>query len=146
MNDLFKNFKIQPTKLRGENMEIKQKALDGINEITYDTKTEISTVTLAHTYRPCIDLYDGDEHIAHYETDKEFIEDFKRIKQENQQLKEKYNKALSILANEPPCEIDGFMDKNTDYCSINCGVDDEIFKECWNKYIEQELENGDSNE
>ena len=39
MNNLFKNFKIQPTKLRGENMEIKQKALDGINEITYDTKT-----------------------------------------------------------------------------------------------------------
>lgn len=84
MNNLLKDFKIQPTKLRGDNMEIKQKALDGANEITHDTKTGITTTTLVHTFRPCIDLFDGNGHIAHYETDTEFIEDFKRMKQENQ--------------------------------------------------------------
>ena len=60
--------------------------------------------------------------------------------EENQSLKEKYNQALSILAEySPPCELDGFMDKNTDYCSINCGVDEDVFKECWNRYIEQKV-------
>lgn len=53
-------------------------------------------------------------------------------------LVQKYDKALMILANFwPPCEQDDFMDKNTDYCSINCGVDEEVFKKCWDKYIEQ---------
>ena len=53
-------------------------------------------------------------------------------------LEQKYDKTLEILANRwPPCEKDGFMDKNTDYCSMNCGVDEEIFKKCWDKYIEQ---------
>lgn len=62
------------------------------------------------------------------------------LEQENQKLKEKYNKALSIMANySPPCEKNGFMDRNTDYCRMNCGVDEEIFKNCWDKYIEQEL-------
>lgn len=57
------------------------------------------------------------------------------------ELQQKYDKALSILGNHyPPCELDGFMDKNTDYCSMNCGVDEEIFKECWNRYIEQDLQ------
>ena len=87
MNNLLKDFKIQPTKLRGENMEIKQKALDGVNEITQDTKTGITTTTLVHTFKPCIDLFDGNEYIAHYETDTEFIEDFKRMKQELTNLK-----------------------------------------------------------
>lgn len=60
---------------------------------------------------------------------------------ENKELQTKYNKVLTMLANHyPPCEIDGFMDKNTDYCSINCGVDEEIFKECWDRYITQNLE------
>ena len=60
---------------------------------------------------------------------------------ENKELQTKYNKVLTMLANNyPPCEIDGFMDKNTDYCSINCGVDEKIFKECWDRYITQNLE------
>lgn len=60
---------------------------------------------------------------------------------ENKELQTKYNKVLTMLANNyPPCEIDGFMDKNTDYCSINCGVDEKIFKECWDRYIAQNLE------
>ena len=67
-------------------MKVKQKALDEVNEITYDTKTGITT-TLVHTFKPCIDLFDGNEHIAHYENDTEFIEDFKKMKQENQSLK-----------------------------------------------------------
>ena len=55
---------------------------------------------------------------------------------------QKYNKALSIMAdNYPPCELDEeFMDKNIDYCFSNCGVDEEVFKECWDRYIEQSLE------
>ena len=67
-------------------MKVKQKALDEVNEITYDTKTGITT-TLVHTFKPCIDLFDGNEHIAHYKNDTEFIEDFKKMKQENQSLK-----------------------------------------------------------
>ncbi len=55
-------------------------------------------------------------------------------------LQQKYDEALTILSNFwPPCEHDDFMDKNTDYCSINCGVDEEIFKKCWDRYIEQSL-------
>ena len=62
------------------------------------------------------------------------IKDSKR----HDSLVQKYDKALMILANFwPPCEQDDFMDKNTDYCSINCGVDEEVFKKCWDKYIEQ---------
>ena len=68
-------------------MKVKQKALDEVNEIIYDTKTGITTTTLVHTFKPCIDLFDGNEHIAHYENDTEFIEDFKKMKQENQELK-----------------------------------------------------------
>lgn len=75
--------------------------------------------------------------------DKEFIDMTHRnteLLEENQSLKSKYNKALSKLVEyNPPCELDGFMDKNIDYCSMNCGVDEEVFKECWNRYIEQQL-------
>lgn len=56
-------------------------------------------------------------------------------------LHQKYNKALELLCEyNMPCEIDDFMDKNTDYCSINCSVNDEVFKECWNRFIEEKLE------
>lgn len=54
----------------------------------------------------------------------------------------KYNKALELLVeNDLPCNKDNFMDKNIHYCSMNCSLDEEIFKNCWNRYIEQELEN-----
>lgn len=60
------------------------------------------------------------------------------VDKEKHELEQKYDKVLEILANfEPPCEQDGFMDQNTDYCSLNCGCDEEIFKKCWDKYIEQ---------
>lgn len=60
----------------------------------------------------------------------------------NYHLEKKYNKALELLKDyNMPCDIDDFMNKNVDYCSRNCSVDDEVFKECWNRYIEQELEN-----
>lgn len=60
---------------------------------------------------------------------------------ETENYRKKYNEALSVLANfEPPCELDGFMDKNVDYCFDNCGVDEEVFKECWNRYIQQKLD------
>lgn len=62
------------------------------------------------------------------------------------QLQQKYNQALTLLANETPCEIDDFMNKNTDYCFINCGVDDEVFKKCWDKFIEDKLKGGEDNE
>lgn len=63
------------------------------------------------------------------------------VDKEKHELEQKYDKALEILANFwPPCEQDDFMDKNTDYCSMNCGVDEAIFKKCWNKYIEQHLD------
>lgn len=71
----------------------------------------------------------------------ELFQEMVNWREESKQLQTKYNKVLTILANHyPPCEIDGFMDKNTDYCSINCGVDEKIFKECWDRYIAQNLE------
>lgn len=61
-----------------------------------------------------------------------------RLKRENQQLKEEYDKALELLCKyDTPCELDNFMDRNTEYCSINCGVDEELFKKCWKRYIKQ---------
>ena len=63
------------------------------------------------------------------------------VDKEKHELDQKYDKALEILSNFwPPCEQEDFMNKNTDYCSMNCGVDEEIFKKCWNKYIEQCLD------
>lgn len=58
-----------------------------------------------------------------------------------EELIKKYDKALELLSEyNMPCEIDDFMNKNVDYCSMNCSVDEEVFKKCWNRYIEQELE------
>lgn len=55
-------------------------------------------------------------------------------------LEQKYQKALEILTEfNLPCDFDGFVNKNTDYCEINCGVDEEIFKKCWDRYIEQKI-------
>ena len=63
------------------------------------------------------------------------------VDKEKHELDQKYDKALEILSNFwPPYEQEDFMNKNTDYCSMNCGVDEKIFKKCWNKYIEQCLD------
>lgn len=71
----------------------------------------------------------------------EFYKDLsEQLQQENQQLKKEYDKALELLYEyNMPCEIDGFMDKNIEYCSINCSVDEEVFKNCWRRYIKQTL-------
>lgn len=59
----------------------------------------------------------------------------------NYHLEKKYGKALELLKNyNMPCDIDEFNIKNADYCSMNCSVDEEVFKACWDLYIEQELE------
>lgn len=64
-----------------------------------------------------------------------------RLQQENQELKRQLDCALNILSEMyPPCEIDSFMDKHSDYCQSNCGVDEEVFKKCWFLYIEDKLE------
>lgn len=63
-----------------------------------------------------------------------------KLKQENHELKKQLDCALGILAEMyPPCEIDNFMDKHSDYCRLNCGVDEEVFKKCWLLYIEDKL-------
>lgn len=69
-------------------------------------------------------------------------EELEDVMKENQQLKEKYKKALELLTEyNLPCEIDDFNTKkeNLDYCSKNCSVDEEIFTKCWDRFIEQEL-------
>ena len=59
---------------------------------------------------------------------------------EYQELNKKLDCALKILSEiSPPCERDGFMDKHSDYCQLNCGVDEEIFKKCWLLYIKDKL-------
>lgn len=60
-----------------------------------------------------------------------------------QSLKEKYNKALEILVEHNlPCELDEFNIVNAEYCMVNCSVDNEIFKKCWDEYIEWKCKNG----
>ena len=59
---------------------------------------------------------------------------------ENQGLKQRLDYALKLLSEiYPPCDIDGFMDRHSDYCQINCGVDEEVFKNCWYLYIEDKI-------
>ena len=62
--------------------------------------------------------------------------------QQYEHLQKKLNKAIEMLIEyNLPCDIENFNIRNADYCSSNCSVDEEIFKKCWLKYIEQELEN-----
>ena len=63
--------------------------------------------------------------------------------EELDKLQRELDCALAILSENPPCERDGFMDNHTDYCSLNCGVDEEIFKKCWLMYIDEILERTD---
>ena len=59
-----------------------------------------------------------------------------------------YEKAIEILIElyGVPCELDGFMDKEIEYCSRNCSANEEIFKKCWKKYIERRImEDGEIN-
>jgi len=59
-------------------------------------------------------------------------------------LQEKYDKALELLVDfNMPCEIDDFNLLDTDYCELNCSVDDEQYKKCWNKFIEWRLQGVD---
>lgn len=54
-------------------------------------------------------------------------------------LQNKYDKSLELLANfNMPCEYDeGKISHN--YCEEFCDTDDETYKKCWNKYIENIL-------
>lgn len=55
-------------------------------------------------------------------------------------MEREYEKAIEILIEcNLPCEMNDFMNRNVDYCSMNCGVDEEVFKKCWRKYIRQEI-------
>ena len=77
------------------------------------------------------------------EEDKRFIDMTHRnteLLEENRKLRSKLDYALKLLSDiYPPCEIDGFMDKHSDYCQMNCGVDEDVFKKCWLLYIEEKL-------
>ncbi len=76
-----------------------------------------------------------------------FFEKYTDQKEEIERLKKKYNKALELLVDyNLPCEYDEFNIENSDYCEINCSVDDEVYKKCWDKYIELELKDSDSND
>lgn len=59
---------------------------------------------------------------------------------EIKRLNNKYNKALELLIDyNLPCEVDDFMNVHSDYCETHCGVDEEQYKRCWNKFIEWKL-------
>lgn len=76
-----------------------------------------------------------------------------QLKKDNETLQKHYRTAeklqreldcaLKLLSENPPCERDGFMDNHTDYCSLNCGVDEDVFKKCWLMYIDEILERTD---
>lgn len=66
--------------------------------------------------------------------------EYEKIEKENQKLKKQLDYALKLLSEiYLPCDIDGFMDNHSDYCQINCGVDEDVFKKCWLLYIEEKL-------
>ena len=64
---------------------------------------------------------------------------------------EKYKYAIDMLIEiyGPPCEMFikdpttnksiEFMNLDFDRCNTACGVDDEVFRECWNRYIEKAI-------
>ena len=59
--------------------------------------------------------------------------------EDNERLNNKYNKALELLTDfNMPCECCDCKISD-EYCEENCGVDDESYKKCWDKYIELEL-------
>lgn len=64
-----------------------------------------------------------------------------------QEIEKKYQYALQMLVDiyGPPCEMitkgEEFMNSDIDRCMTACGVEDEVLKECWNRYIERELGN-----
>ena len=71
-------------------------------------------------------------------------EDLKLLYDYITNLQEKYNKALELLVDfNMPCERDDFNLLDTDYCELNCSVDDEQYKKCWNKFIEWRLQGVD---
>ena len=73
-----------------------------------------------------------------YETQKE---QFNFVITYIEDLEKKLDKAIEMLLEyHMPCEMNDFMNKNIDYFSSNCSVDEEVFKKCWLRYIEQELD------
>ena len=67
---------------------------------------------------------------------------FEHLCKRNEQLENKYNKALELLVEfSMPCERDDFNLVDTDWCELNCSNDGETFPKCWNRWIEWRLEN-----
>lgn len=80
------------------------------------------------------------------ENETKLIDEIKQLEKENQEYKEKYNKALELLAScKLPCDIDNFntMEDHIEYCIKNCSVDEEIFIKCWDRFITQKIEKSD---
>lgn len=74
----------------------------------------------------------------------EVIDERDNLLKEKEKLTKQLDYALGILTEfSPPCEYGDFMDKHLDYCSKNCGADEEIFKKCWLMYIDEILERTD---
>lgn len=75
----------------------------------------------------------GGEYVIPVAIFDDFLEEF-------EETKKQLDCALRLLSeNCPPCEKDGFMNKYSDYCEHNCGVDEEIFKKCWLMYIKDKV-------
>lgn len=80
----------------------------------------------------------GDIYVLPIDIFDELFNELVNLQQENEVLKQKYNKALDLWqSNYPPCELDNFMVKNSEYCELNCNADN--FKHCWDKFIEQHI-------
>ena len=76
----------------------------------------------------------------------DLLEEFEHDMATTHTLEDKYDKALELLIEwNLPCEFEdedgsSFMDVDSDYCETHCGVDDEQFKVCWDRYIQWRLE------
>ena len=88
-----------------------------------------------------IDYLDSEEYYR--DNIKDSIYKIKRVLdyEKKEDLKKMLEKAIEILIElyGVPCEIDGFMDKEVNYCMKNCSVDEKTFKRCWKRYIERRI-------
>lgn len=103
---------------------------------------------ITDSYIRCIDNIVFNNDVLNDLSEQLYIDTLKnhiKLQQKVNQLENKYNKALEFLVDfNLPCEQRMFMDRYSEWCELNCSVNDECYKKCWNKYIESELEKSKS--
>lgn len=134
-NKIIKDLKERNDKLNNQyrSRDIRCVALEErVNSLTKENKQlkeAIEVKSYCKYANKCNEIYDCTK------------EEYNNMVLSNCELGVKLDCSLEMLAEwGPPCELDGFMDKHSDYCEKNCSVDEVVFKKCWLMYIEDKLE------